>query len=205
MAFTIRPSDIIKTKAIDFLIDYFDGVIIGNEVMYGSSHKVVDLLALYNGETYAIEIKSSKDDLRRLAEQITEYSKIFDHTIVFAAREHLIKIQNLAKKNVSILEVSPDGYIVGNLLKKRNNIQKIEMLATMNSAFIRKKLSISKAKDSDAIRRRGMRQKKDIIHSLLYEYFWEKLFEPYKLFLKERGAMTEVDDITLLSNRLNIE
>ena len=69
MALTIRPSDIIKAKVIDFLIEKFDGVVIGDEVMYGSNRKVVDLLALYNGETYAIEIKSVKDDLRRLPEE----------------------------------------------------------------------------------------------------------------------------------------
>ena len=187
------------------MIETFQGVVIGNEVKYGSSRKVVDLLALFKGQTYAIEIKSSRDDLRRLTEQITEYSKIFDYTIIFTTRDHFAKIQSLTKRNVSIYEISPDGIVVGNLSKKRNNTQKIEMLATMNSAFIRKKLSISNAKDSDVIRKRGMRQKKEVIHSLLYDFFREKLSEPYKLFLEERGTITDVDDINLLSNRLNVD
>ena len=84
MALIIRPADIIKAKVIDYLIAQYDGVIIGDEVMYGSCRKIVDLLALYQGETFAIEIKSDKDDLRRLPVQLIEYSKIFDHAVILS-------------------------------------------------------------------------------------------------------------------------
>lgn len=205
MTLTIRPSDIIKAKVIDFLIEKFDGVVIGDEVKYGSSRKVVDLLALYNGETYAIEIKSAKDDLRRLPEQISEYSKIFDYTYVFTTVDHLQKIKQVSKARVSIFEFGADNRIEGRLLEKRNNVIKSEMLATMNASYIRKSLNISISKNSDEIRKKAMRYKKEDIHSLLYEYFMEKCYAPYKLFLKERSEATEVDDLILLSNRLNIE
>ena len=205
MALTIRPSDIIKAKVIDFLIEKFDGVVIGDEVMYGSSRKVVDLLALYKGETYAIEIKSAKDDLRRLPEQISEYSKIFDHTLLFTAKDHLSKIKQFPKDRISIFEFDSDETIEGRLLEKRNNVRKSEMLATMNAIFIRKSLNISNSKDSDDIREKAKRYKIEDIHSLLYRYFMEKCSAPYNLFLKERDSRTEVDDLILLSNRLNVE
>lgn len=205
MALSIRPSDIIKAKVIDFLIEKFEGVVIGDEVKYGSCRKVVDLLALYKGETYAIEIKSAKDDLRRLPEQISEYSKIFDHSMVFTTKEHLSKIKQVSKAKVSIFEFCVNETIDGKVQEKRNNVQKSEMLATMNATFIRKSLNISNSKNSDDIRKKAMRCKKEDIHSLLYEYFMGKCYEPYKLFLKERSEATEVDDLILLSNRLNIE
>ena len=205
MALTIRPADIIKAKVIDFLIEKFDGVIIGDEVKYGSSRKVVDLLALYRGETYAIEIKSAKDDLRRLPEQISEYSKIFDQTLVFTTVDHLPKIKQVSKAKASVFEFGADNTIEGRLLEKRNNILKNEMLATMNASFIRKSLNISNFKDSDDIRKKAMRYSKEDIHSLLYGYFIEKCSAPYKLFLKERDNKTEVDDLIILSNRLNVE
>lgn len=205
MALTIRPADIIKAKVIDLLIEKFDGVVIGDEVMYGSSRKVVDLLALYRGETYAIEIKSAKDDLRRFQEQIDEYSKIFDYTLVFATTDHLSKIKIVTKTKISIFEIGDDGKINGKLLEKRNNVLKNEMLATMNASFIRKSLNISKFKNSDDIRKKAMRNSKVDIHTLLYEYFIEKCSEPYKLFLEERNNKTEVDDLIILSNRLNVE
>ena len=204
MALTIRPADIIKAKVIDSLIEKFDGVVIGDEVKYGSSRKVVDLLALYRGETYAIEIKSAKDDLRRLPEQISECSKIFDHTLVFTTIDHLPKIKQVSKDKVSLFEFGADS-IEGRLIEKRNNVRKSEMLATMNASYIRKSLNISNFKDSDDIRKKAMRYSKEVIHSLLYEYFMEKCSAPYKLFLEERNDMTEVDDLTILSNRLNVE
>jgi len=203
MALTIRPADIIKAKVVDFLIEKFDGVVIGDEVVYGSSRKVVDLLALHSGETYAIEIKSAKDNLRRLPEQISEYSKIFDHTLVFTTIDHLPKIKQFA--GISIFEVGGDNTIEGRILEKRNNVLKSEMLATMNASFIRKRLNILGFRDSDDIRKKAMRASKVAIHTLLYNYFMEKCIVPYELFLEERSNRTEVDDLILLSNRLNVE
>lgn len=205
MALKIRPADIIKAKVIDFLIEKFEGVVIGDEVKYGSSRKVVDLLALYKGEIYAIEIKSAKDDLRRLPEQISEYSKIFDHTLVFTTIDHLPKIKQVAKAKASIFELGTDDAIEGRLIEKRNNVLKSEMLATMNASFIRKRLNISNFKDSDDIRKKAMRYKKEDVHSMLYGYFMEKCSAPYNLFLNERNNKTEIDDLIILSNRLNVE
>lgn len=204
MALIIRPADVIKAKVIDFLIEKFDGIVIGDEVKYGSSRKVVDLLALYRGETYAIEIKSAKDNLKRLPEQISEYSKIFDHTLVFTTKEHWFKIKQISKTKISIFK-SSDDLIDGKMLEKKNNVLKNEMLATMNASFIRKRLNISNFKDSDDIRKKAMRYPKDEIHTLLYKYFMEKCYAPYRLFLKERNNKTEVDDLIILSNRLTIE
>lgn len=205
MALTIRPADIIKAKVIDYLIKSFEGVVIGDEIMYGINRKIVDLLALHEGETFAIEIKSSKDDLRRLPEQIADYSKIFDHTLVFTTKEHLSKISELAKAKVSVFEVSEVGGIEGSILNHTNKPTKSEMLATIKSSYIRKRLNISNAKDSDAVRKKAMKYSKDEIHALLYGYFMDKLYAPYELFLKERKDRTEIDDINLLSNRLNVE
>lgn len=205
MALTIRPADLIKARVIDYLIEKLDGVVIGDEIMYGSSRKIVDLLALYNGETYAIEIKSNKDDLRRLPKQISEYSKIFDHTSIFSTCDHLDRIRDVVKSKASVFELRENGSINGKFLEKKNRVLKSEMLATMNSSFIRKKLSISNATDSDEIRRKAMRFNKETIHSLLYDYFMGKCLAPFNIFIKERGDSTDIDDLVVLSNRLNVE
>lgn len=205
MALIIRPADNIKAKVIDYLIANYDGIIIGNEVMYGSSRKLVDLLALYQGETYAIEIKSEKDDLRRLPEQLSEYAKIFDHTFIYTTTVHLSSIKKMVKEKASVFVIDEGMEVKGSLLEKKNNTQKSEMLASMNSLFIRRRLNIPNAENSDIVRGRAMRCKKEKIHTLLYDFFLEKLSAPYYLFLAERGERTEIDDITILSNRLTVE
>lgn len=205
MALTIRPADIIKAKVIDYLIETFDGVVIGDEITYGSSRKIVDLLALYNGETYAIEIKSSKDDLRRFHKQVTEYEKIFDHTCVFTTKDHLLKIEEIAGTKVSLFTIASDNKITGRMISKKNKIVKMEMLATINSSYISKRFKIYKYKDSDDLRRKAMKYSKDDIHSFLYNYFLEKCYAPYKLFLEERKDRTEIDDMFVLSKGVNVK
>lgn len=205
MALVVRPADIIKARVIDYLIDNFEGVVIGNEITYGSSRKLVDLLALYNGETYAIEIKSSKDDLRRLSEQITEYAKIFDHTCVFTTNEHYLKVKNLAGTNISLFAIDADHNIIGKFRNKRNRVIKMEMLATINASYISKGWRILKYKDSDDIRRKAMKYCKEDIRLFLYNYFLEKCLSPYKLFMAERKDRTEIDDMFILSNGINIK
>lgn len=205
MALAVRPADILKARVIDYLIDQFEGVVIGNEITYGSSRKLVDLLALYNGETYAIEIKSSKDDLRRIPEQIAEYAKIFDHTCVFTTNEHYLKIKNQAGTNISLFVIDSDNSIKGKFRTKKNRVIKMEMLATINASYISKGLRILKYKDSDDIRRKAMKHSKENIHLFLYNYFLEKCLSPYKLFLEERADRTDIDDLVILSNRVNVE
>lgn len=205
MALIVRPEDIIKAQVIDYLIDSMGGVVIGEEITYGSSRKIADLLALYNGETYAIEIKSNKDDLRRLREQVAEYEKIFDYTCVFTTSDHLTKIKELAGPKVSIFTTTHDNTIEGKFKKKRNRVTKYEMLATINASFISKGFKISKFKNSDDIRRKAMKYCKEDIHSLLYNYFWDKCYAPYKLFMEERTDSTGIDDMVLLSNGLIIK
>lgn len=205
MAFAIRPADIIKARVIDFLINKFDGIVIGNEVMYGCNHRIVDLLALYNGLTYAIEIKSCKDDLRRLPDQIQDYAKTFDYTLVFTSTEYLQKIIDIVQSCASVFVVSDDGSIQGSLRGRKNKTLKNEMLATMNAAYIRKQLNITRFKDSDDIRKKAIHFKKETIQSLLYSYFMEKVEASYRLFLNERVSITDIDDLTVLANRINVK
>lgn len=89
-------------------------------------------------------------------------------------------------------------------MEKTNNVQKKEVLATMNSYFIRRSINISQFRDSDDIRKKNMRYKKEDIHFLLFKYFMDKCLAPYELFLKERGDKTEIDDLILLSNRIKV-
>ena len=68
-------AEYIKASVIDWLLVRHPSVIIGNEVMYGFKRKVVDLLAIIDNKTVAIEIKSASDNLNRLQDQIFEYIK----------------------------------------------------------------------------------------------------------------------------------
>jgi hypothetical protein len=202
MALTIRPADKIKINVIEFLIDKYPGVIIGNEVMYGTTRKVVDLLALYNGETYAIEIKSDKDNVRRLPEQLKEYALIFDHTIVFTHSKLLQDILSIVRPNVSVYNVLNERIEPTSISQRQNRPIKREMLYSISSAYLKRFLDTNKNLDSDKIREHILRSnKRGAIHFMLYKFLEEKLISGFNLFMKEKKF---IDDLSLLSTRLNL-
>lgn len=205
MALATRPADEIKIIVIEYLIERYPGIIIGNEVMYGTSRKVVDLLVLYQGETYAIEIKSDKDNLRRLPEQLKEYSLIFDHTIVFTHSKYKKEVLSLVQQRVSVYEVLNGNINKVKSFNSANRTIKREMVYSVSSVFLRRFLPTAKKIDSDMIRMRIIRTyNKKEIHNIFYQFLEEKMVNGFKLFLHERNERNSVDDLSLLSARLNI-
>ena len=137
MSLLVRPADEIKLSVIDYLIKKYPEIIIGNEVMYGTVKKVVDLVALYKGQTYAIEIKSEKDNTRRLHDQLKEYARIFDYIIVVTHPKYTAEIMSLSKAKASIFEIFDEEIIVKTPLK-RNKPLKGEMIHSINISFLKK-------------------------------------------------------------------
>lgn len=70
----------------------------------------VDLGYIRNAEMVAIEIKSEKDSLVRLAGQLSEYSKYFDRVILVVALKFVHAAMEIAADEVGIWSVS-DGLI----------------------------------------------------------------------------------------------
>lgn len=204
MSLSIRPADKIKLSVIDYLITNYHGVIIGNEVMYGTTKKVVDLVALYNGEIFAIEIKSEKDNMRRLYDQLKEYARIFDYTIVFTHPKHTEDIISISNAKASIFEVIDEHFIMKCPIR-RNRPLKREMIYSINTSYLKKYVPLSKIKEtSNNIRTQISRKYKvDEIHQMFYEFLRLKLEQRFELYLKERGEKN-YDDLSLLSAQLNI-
>lgn len=204
MSLLVRPADEIKLSVIDYLIKKYPEIIIGNEVMYGTAKKVVDLVALYEGQTYAIEIKSEKDNTRRLHGQLKEYARIFDYIIIVTHPKHTAEIMSLWKAKASILEILNKEIVVKTPLK-RNKPLKSEMIYSINTSYLNKFLSLSKTEEiANSIRSQIARKYKvDDIHQMLYEFLKLKLEKRFKLYLKERGEKN-YDDLALLSAQLNL-
>ena len=94
----LLANDIKKLFTI-FLQNKFPVEGLGYEIMYGTSRRVVDMLAIIRGRTYAIEIKSSADNIKRLSGQIEEYQKVFIYISVLYVYSyaHLSKMKVLSQ------------------------------------------------------------------------------------------------------------
>lgn len=74
-----------------------------NEVRIGS--RKADMIML-NGTATAYEIKSDRDSLARLPEQIRAYREVFGSVIVVTNRNYLQRVQNMVPKDVGMIELT---------------------------------------------------------------------------------------------------
>jgi len=197
-------AEYIKASVIDWLLKRYPSVIIGNEVMYGFKRKVVDLLVIINNKTIAIEIKSASDNLNRLPDQIAEYNKIFDKVIIITTPSHLDGICHLIRGGIGL-------YVIDKAIKRvqsphiNHNLDKLEMLYSMSSEYLKKLYPKYKNLNSDEIRFQLLKEKKKLIHQHLISFYLQRLSERFCFFMKERGDYTLIDDIPTLSSFTRIE
>lgn len=194
----------IKALVIDWLINKYSNVIIGNELMYGTSRKMVDLLAIVDNKTIAFEIKSSTDTLTRLPEQINEYKKVFDEINVVSTASHITGIKRIITPLIGLYTIEQE---LKELQKAKENSKtiKLEMLYSISSSYLKKAFPHYRNLNSDLLRQKISRQNKDTIHNILIDFYEKRLSEKYKLFLSDRGEHTLIDDIPTLSSFTTID
>jgi hypothetical protein len=203
----VISAELIKSQLIDFVLsDFSNDFCIGNEVMYGTKRKLIDLLILNKNKLTAIEIKADNDDLRRLQEQINESKKLFDYIIVCTTLAHLEKTKQILPDDIGIYSVNEQGIQKIRKPKKQKELDKVEMLFSINSNFLKKNLSSTASNiNSDEVRRQYFKKSIDKIHDLFTDYLQQKVQSRFNLFLQNRGEYTHIDDIPLLSSSLYIQ
>lgn len=189
----------IKAFVIDWLLSQYEGIIIGNEVMYGSSRKVVDLLAIVDNKTIAIEIKSAADKLSRLPEQIAEYNKVFDKVMVIAAAPHIEDILRILPKGTGLYSLENEKISKIAQMLVNHNQDKLELLNSISSAYLKKLYPQYRDFNANKIRLILSKKKKADIQQLLVTFYQQRISEKFQLFLNDRGTQTLVDDIPTLS------
>lgn len=193
-------AEYIKAKIIDFIIVRNPEIILGNEVMYGTKRKLVDLLMLDTSNLIGIEIKSSTDDLRRLDKQIEEYSKIFNYTIICSTNKHFSELQKVIPKEVGLMLFTNDKIELKRKPRLKKTLDKKEILYTIPSSFLRKEYKIkNNSANSDEVRSSLLKLSHSQLQTLLYRYFREKLYANFKMFSEIKGEQCHTDDIPLLS------
>jgi len=91
-------------------------------------------------------------------------------------------------------------------LKSKKNLDKAEVLSSISSNFLRKNLTSSaNSINSDEVRQYYIKKNRDKIHSLFVAYLRKKVQPKFDLFMQNRGGLTHIDDIPLLSSSLYIQ
>lgn len=199
----LHKADILKSLYIDYAIAKYgaNNITIGNEVMYGTTRKVVDLVMLYNGHTYAIEIKSDGDNYLRLNEQLKEYQSIFDYVIVIVGGSHKNSIQKRLSNDIGIYTVQASNITQIRRPKIQKNLSKCELLYSIPAYHLYRQASISPRQlDCDEIRTQYSKFSLARIRVIFYNYYWKKLQPKYTTFIDNRGESTFVDALSCFTS-----
>ena len=199
----VHIADSLKVAFIDFVLANFDdSVVIGHEVMYGSLGKFADIVLLYKGDTYAIEIKSDSDTLYRIDDQINEYQKQFNYVMVVCGKKYHKKLSEKLPKSVGLYMVSNDAN-VKELRKatRKTRLDKEEMLFSIKTAYLSKMADFPTAHiGSDAIRTKYSKKRTSCIQEILYNYWVSRLRPGFECFLSDRGCQTIPADLSNFSS-----
>lgn len=196
--------DIIKAAMIDFLLRKDEIGIIGSEILFGRAGKFADFVNLTNNVT-AFEVKSRNDDFRGIKSQLNSYLRVFEFVYLVTTDNHLSKIPNLKIPNLGVILVKE--YLDIEIMKEakfNSNTNNEEILASINANFLKEKYSISKSTTANKTRELISALPKHEISEVFMQYLKGRLQKRNNMFFAERGKVTHYEDVSLLSNDLQL-
>lgn len=195
-------ADILKSAYIDYVLNTFDDdVVIGHEVMYGSCGRIADLVLLYKGYTYAIEIKSDSDSLCRIDGQVQEYQKQFNYVIVVCGTKYKSQLKQRLPKGIGLYMINSDSSVIEVLKPHRKlRLDKNEMLFSVKTSYLTKHADFPTAHiGADAIRHEYTKKRTSYVQEILYEYWRSKMTPAFECFMSDRGSQTIPNDLSNFS------
>ena len=150
-------------------------------------------------------MKSRNDDFRGIISQLKCYLSVFEFVYLVATENHLGKIRNLKIPNLGIVIVKE--YLDVEIIKEAKFNSKTkgeEILASINANYLKEKYSISKSTTANRTRELISALPKEEIMKLFIQYLKGRLQKGNNMFFDERGTVTHYEDVSLLSNNLQL-
>lgn len=116
-------------------------VVVTAEYSLGNSGVRADLALLADRELIGIEIKSEKDSLRRLPNQLSNYATYFDHVVLVVAKRHLRGLEETDLKGASVWVVDNDEIAILQVGQR----QDVDQIALLDLLSVNEKRSVIKS------------------------------------------------------------
>lgn len=197
-----QASLLIKSELIDCLLQRKEYDIIISELPFLGCTRLADLVAVSQNMTIAFEIKSEKDSLQYLTEQLEDYRQVFNLVYIVIAEKFYQNIQiKKLPKSIGIIRVSLKGKL--SLKRKaiiRKNLNKNALLSLLWKKDMQKLTKLSKKQDLNQLRSFIIKNcstskiQYEAIQALLNRYQ-----ESYKMFLQDRGQYTSLEDLRTIT------
>jgi hypothetical protein len=197
----LRPANLIKAELIDFLLkEQYD--LIANEVPFLKTSRWADLIAIQKGQTIGFEIKSEKDNLQGLSEQLSDYLKVFNAVYLVITKKFFDSaVLNRIPGNVGIIHISEN---IEPIRKRKAVFKTLLDKSALTTMLWRKdleKLAPSKKnEDIDILRNYVIENcSTKSVQMQITEALKSRYGNSYKLFLNDRGNYTTVEDLHIIT------
>ena len=205
----LKEADVIKVRLIRWLQHHNDSdLVLGNEVLYSTRQRRADLLMIKNQLLYAIEIKSEKDKVDRLDEQLEDYLSTFDFVYLVSTQKIKRNLKQALPKNVGFISIDHNNICVQKKAKRIKRHNKRNLAEFLDRSTILKLLPSKNIARTSIFDLRDMLCQYvsgDIIHTKSVEKLYERYKRLYELFLFDtlENEVTVEDLRSLTGNIVN--
>lgn len=198
----------LTASLIDWIMaeKYFLPEILACEVPYVDSQRKVDLLAINDGYTVAFEVKSSRDNLQKIDDQILDYHQCFDMVYVVADIKFFPTLVKRLPKRTGIIANDSGRFSVRRVAIVRKRLNKKYLVSLLDKKSLEdflgyrasegRKMLIADLR-KEVVAMGGMSE----LRGVVIEYLKSKFSDRYNRFINERGDETHADDLLFLSRR----
>lgn len=188
-----------KVRLIDFLLNNTESELIASEVSFYQGYRKADLVQLSDSAVTAYEIKSDKDNLVSLSEQMEDYLNTFSFCYLVVAEKHLESARKILPTKVGLIVISDQVVSLVRKPKENKRLSKHSLALALPS---QKLLSITRELKVPSIYDRRAYVEKATPLESLKEYFYKVLIDRYHgryiNFLSDRGERTSLSDLYYL-------
>lgn len=195
-------ADQIKVRFIDELLKSYNLEIIASEVSFFQGYRKADLVCMKDRKTIAFEVKSDRDKVYRINDQLKDYKDTFQFCYLLTTKDQYKKIVNTVPYKVGVIIINDDQkFVTVKQAIENKRLSKHSLVSSINNNKINKVIKTSK--HSTINDKRKYLEEHSTLDNL-NDYFIEtlklKYMSKFKKFLNDRGQITTLTDLYYLQS-----
>lgn len=193
-------ADEIKLVLIGWLLDHLiEKEAIWTELRFSEGKNRADVLVCSPSRLCAYEIKSPRDDFRRLKTQQMAYRSAFLESYVVLTSEGLDAARRYLSPTIGIITIDDrKNVVIRRKTRPRKRLSKTESLAWLRVSEIAKLID-SPAEHREEMSRRATRLSQTFLSDQALQSIYLRIQPRFAAFLLERGENLNSDDLRMLS------
>lgn len=193
-------ADLIKVIIIDYILNNTNPDLLVSELSFLQGYRKADLVSFKDSELTAFEIKSSRDSLAKLKDQMIDYTSVFPYCYLVTTENHLKPARKIISPKVGIILISNNQLVILRTAKENRRLSKRSIFHSIPSKDFQKfsknyNVQFTKKVSEKTIIKKTTTQ---TLMSIFYNSMFLKYTNRYNLFLSDRGKKTSLTDLYYL-------